>query len=316
MKKIGIGIIGLGAIGERLIDTFKKHPRTDIVGVYDVDPNRMNAISKKYGLTIVDHYDSLIENDDIEMIYIAVPPKYHHEIAIKAMKAKKHVLCEKPLANSIEEAEEMYNIATEMDVVHGMNFPLYYSFAYKYIKRMLKEGQLGDLRRIELSALFPVWPRKWQQNNWIDTREQGGFTREIFTHFIQLIQASFGEINNIQSFVEYPKDSLKSESGLIAIGELNNDIKLVVSGITDVNQKEAIKLVIYGTKGSAEILNWRDLFRNTSEIGRTLVSPEPVDATYDLIDSFYKAMDGVENNLVNFNDGYNVAKVIESLIQG
>lgn len=315
MKKIGIGIIGLGAIGERLINSFNSHERTNIVGVYDVDLERMNFISEKFKLTTVTNYDSLIENDDIDMIYIAVPPKFHHEIALKVMSAGKHIFCEKPLANTIEEAKEMYEAAVDSNVINGINFPLPYTFAYKRIKEMLAKGELGDIRRIELSGLFPVWPRTWQQNDWIDTKEQGGFVREIFTHFIQLIQASFGQINNIQSFVEYPIDPLKAENGLVAIGELENDVKVMFNGLTGVNQEEAIKLTIYGTDGSAEMLNWRDLYINNSEAGRVLVTPEPVNATYELIDAFYNAMDGKENNLVTFEDGYNTTKAVEMLLK-
>lgn len=315
MKKIGIGIIGLGAIGKRLIHTFIKHPRTNIVGVYDIDTNRRKEISTKFDLTPVDHYDELIGNDEIDMIYIAVPPKYHYEIVLKVMKAKKHVLCEKPLASSIDEAEKMLNAANESQVVHGMNFPLYYGYAYNQIKKLLAKNTLGHLKRIELTAVFPVWPRTWQQNNWINTKEEGGFVREVFTHFIQLIHSSFGEINNLQSFVEYPENPLESETGIIAIGELENNIKLVFNGLTGVDQIEELKLTIYGENGSIEMLNWRELFMTLNSGDRTLVTPEAVDATYELIDAFYNAIDGKSNKLVTFEDGYHSTKIVEKLLQ-
>lgn len=315
MNKIGIGIIGLGAIGERLIHTFIKHPRTNIVGVYDVNLNRMKEISTKFDLTSVDNYDELIGNDEIDMIYIAVPPKYHYDIALKVMKANKHVLCEKPLASSIDEAKKMLSAANESQVVHGMNFPLYYGYAYNQIKKLLTENTLGKLKRIELTAVFPVWPRTWQQNNWINTKEEGGFVREVFTHFIQLLQSSFGEIDNLQSFVEYPDNPLESETGIVAIGELENNIKLVFNGLTGVDQKEELKLTIYGEKGSIEMLNWRELFMTLNGGDKTLITPEVVDATYELIDAFYNAIDGKSNNLVTFEDGYHTTKIVEMLLQ-
>ncbi|MBI9013782.1 MAG: Gfo/Idh/MocA family oxidoreductase [Clostridiales bacterium] len=315
MNKIGTGIIGLGAIGERLINTFIKNPRTNIVGVYDVDTNRMKEISEKFDLPSVGSYEELINNDSIDMIYIAVPPKYHCEIALKVMKAGKHVLCEKPLASSIDEAKKMLSVANESRVVHGMNFPLYYGYAYNQIKKILTENTLGNLKRIELTAVFPVWPRTWQQNNWINTKEEGGFVREVFTHFVQLIQSSFGEINNLQSFVEYSDNPLESETGIVAIGELENNLKLVFNGLTGVNQKEELKLTIYGENGSVEMLNWRDLFMTLNGGEKTLVTPEAVDATYELIDAFYNAIDGKSNNLVTFEDGYHTTKIVEMLLK-
>lgn len=312
MKKIGVGIIGLGVIGERLIHVFNQHERTNLIGGFDVDSKRTDYFKKEYGLDIVCRYEELIDNDAVDMIYIAVPPKYHHEIALKVMAAGKHVFCEKPLASTIEEAKEMSEKAEATSVVNGMNFPLYYGYAYNKIKEFLKDNKLGEIRRIELTAIFPVWPRTWQQNNWIDSKEEGGFVREVFTHFIQLVQASFGEITNIQSIVEYPADPSKCEKSILAVGDVQN-INILFNGMSGINQKEDLKLTIYGENGSLELLNWRDLFFTNDE-GRQLIEPEAVNPTYDLIDALYNAIDGKDTHLVSFRDGYLATKVVETLL--
>ena len=314
MQKINIGIIGLGAIGERLIKTFIKHPRTNIIGVFDVDVNRMDLISSKFNLTSFSKYEDLVNDKYIDMIYVAVPPKYHRDITLKVIAANKHVLCEKPLASTIDEARDMLEAATSKGVVHGMNFPLYYGYAYNKIKSLLSNNKLGEIKRIELNAIFPVWPRLWQQNNWIDTKEEGGFVREVFTHFIQLIQDSFGNINNIKSFAEYSSDSKKSEIEIIARGELSNNINVLFNGITGLSHEEDLRLIIHGTNGTAEILNWRDLYL-TFDNKKNLLNHEPIDSTYELIDAFYKAIDGTENNLVTFDAGLNTTITVENLLK-
>ncbi len=318
MKKLGLGIIGLGGIAERLIPTFLKHLRTDLKGGFDVDVERMAKMKARFDMEMVTDVDALINDKDIDMIYLAVPPRHHHAIAIKTMRAGKHILCEKPLAATLKEAMEMYEVAVETQVVHAMNFPLYYGFPYHRIKQLLEANALGTLKRVELSALYPAWPRPWQQNYWIDSREDGGFVREVFTHFIQLIQSSFGPIENIQSLVEYPEDQSKSETGLIGVGELANGAKVLFNGVTDVNQLGNIKLTVLGSEGSVTLENWRKLVVKTGE--QTFITAGELkpgkggDATYDLIHAFYEAIDGKESSLVTFEDGLQATKVVEKLL--
>lgn len=299
------------------------HPRTDIKGGFDVDVERMAAIKEKFNIATVTDLDELINDKNIYMIYLAVPPKYHHDIAIQIMKAGKHILCEKPLAGTVEEAMEMYEVAMETQIVHAMNFPLYYGFAYNKIKQLFEANTntntLGSLKRIELTAIYPVWPRPWQRNNWIDTREEGGFVREVFTHYIQLIQSSFGSIENIHSFVEYPEDESKCETGLIGVGELANGVKVVFNGITDVNQKRDIKLTIYGSQGSVELQDWQNLLITTGNqqfvpTGEQKDTAKAVNSTYNLIHAFYEAIDGKKSSLVTFEDGLLATKVVEKLL--
>jgi len=235
------------------------------------------------------------------------------------MKAGKHILCEKPLAGTIEEATRMYEVAMETQVVHAMNFPMPYRFAYKKITQLLEANTLGSLKRIQLSALYPVWPRRWQQNPWIDSREEGGFVREHFTHFIQLIQSLFGPIENIHSFVEYPEDESKCETGLLGVGELAGGLKIVFNGITDVNQNQDVKLTLYGSEGSIELQDGRNLLVTTGEqkfitTGEQKKVAKGVDPTYDLIHAFYEAIDGKKSSLITFEDGLLAAKVVEKLL--
>jgi len=312
MNKFGLGIIGLGVIGERLMPVFLEHPGIEVVSVTDTDQDRMDYMEDKFGVTSVLDYKEMLSDDRIQMIYLAVPPKYHHDIAIDIMRAGKHILCEKPLAGTIEEAEKMSEIAKETQVVHAMNFPLYYGFAYNKIKSMLKNDVLGRIKALEIKGVFPTWPRSWQQNNWIDTRQEGGFTREIFTHYVQLIQSSFGLIQDLESRASYPNQD-KSEATLIGMGHID-DISVLFYGMTGIGQEEDLRFTLYGDKGKVELINWRQVIYTNLE-GSQIIEPEPVNATYDLIHAFYQAVRGQESDLVSFEDGLNATKVVEKLLK-
>ncbi|SCG83921.1 putative oxidoreductase yrbE [Proteiniborus sp. DW1] len=313
-KTMNIGIIGAGVVGERLINAIKRHPQGVIKGIYDVNTERLEEMSSKYNLITVKSYNELLEDKDIDIIYLAVPPKYHHPIAMDIIKSNKHFLCEKPLANSSEEAREMYEGVEKNKVINAMNFPTVYTSAFKKMNSLLEEGAIGDLLRVELHGYFTYWPRLWQQNNWIASREQGGFVREVFTHFVQMINRLFGEMSDITSFIEYPEDPTMSEIGIIARANLKNNIPVLFNGLSSVGMKEDLSFTIYGTEGTISLVNWRELWISNKDSKKEKLELVDNDHLVELLDEFFKAMNGEKANLVTFKEGYEAQKVIEKLL--
>jgi len=313
-KIINIGIIGAGIVGERLIKIFKKHSRANILGVYDVNQERLEYVSKEYDLPTVQNYEELLKNDDIDLIYIGVPPKHHHSIAMDIIAARKNIICEKPLANSIEEAKEMYEKAKETNIVHSMNFPTVYTPAFKKLRELLGDGFIGNLRRVELHTYFSQWPRPWQQTNWVATREQGGFVREVFTHYIQMIQMLFGKIKEINTSIQYPENALACETGIIATGVLPNGTPVLFNGFSDMGLEENLSFTLYGTKGSLSIVNWRELWTTSKGEKKVKVELEEHDHLCELVGEVFKSIDNKEGNIVTFKEGYDAQVIIEDLL--
>lgn len=313
VKKMNIGIIGADVVAERIINASNKHPRANIKGIYDVNLNKLKEVTEKYNLQAVDSYNDLLQDKDIDIIYLAVPPKYHYPIAMEILKTDKHFLCEKPLANSTDEAREMYTVAKNKAIVHGMNFPTIYINAYKKIEELLSEEFIGDLVRVEFQGYFTHWPRLWQQNDWISSREQGGFVREVVTHYIQMIQRLFGDIEDISSFIEYPEDSTISETSIIARGTVKG-VPILINGVTDIGMEEELSFKIFGTKGSIYLKNWRELW--ISKKGEALEKLDIKEENHlvDLLDNIFKAIDGEDAKIVDFEEGYKTHRVIERLL--
>ncbi|HAS74774.1 MAG TPA: hypothetical protein DCS67_11580, partial [Clostridiales bacterium UBA8960] len=241
------------------------------------------------------------------------PPKYHHEMALKIIDAGKHILCEKPLANSVIEAENMFNAVKDKPIVNAMNFPLNYTSAYDKISKMLDSGELGVIMGMEIHGIFPNWPRLWQVNPWIDSKDQGGFTREVFTHFIQLVLHLFGPIEVLSSFPRYVDDE-HSEISLIATGRVDGQYPILFNGLSGVGHQEDIKLKIYGTLGTVELVNWRDLYMTDSS-KRTQIALEDLDASLRLIDALYVKIVGGTSKVVDFESGLETVEVVERLLK-
>jgi predicted dehydrogenase len=315
LKSIRIGVIGLGVVGQRLIKGFNENPNTVIGAVCDRNEELARNTAMECGdIPFFTNYQTLIEKESIDLVYVAVPPAYHYEVAMAALKNKKHVLCEKPLANSLEEAEEMWRTAEEKGVVHAIHFPVPYSSAVTTIKKLLQEDAIGELRRISLHMHFDVWPRPWQQTPWIGTREQGGFIREILPHYVQLIHHFFGNVEISHSQVEYPSNAEESEIGLMALMSLENGVKLLIDGLVGQAEREKIQFIIHGTKQSIVLEDWRKiLLAKRGEVMTELDINRLIPSDITLIDECVKAINGEKAFIVNFKDGYEIQKVLENV---
>ncbi len=308
-----VGVIGLGAIGERLIQSFVQHPSTEVVAVSDQLNERVVSVAEKLGgIHSYTNHQQMLDEVDLDLVYIAVPPKFHHAIAVDVINKGIHLLCEKPLANSVEEALDMKNRAGEAGIVHAMNFPLNYGQAANTFAKLIEEKYVGTLRRLELTMHFPQWPRSWQQNDWVASREQGGFVLEVGVHFIQQAQRIFGSIAYKNGQLELPEDSTKSEIGVYANLELEDGTPFIINGLSDIAGDERIAFTAYGTEGTLSIVNWGVL--EGGKVGESIAKIEPIEVdSSSLIDNLVRALNGEEAKLYDFNAGYEAQVILEKL---
>lgn len=309
---IHIGIIGLGAIGQRLIKQFTEHDGVTVVAVCDQLETLAKETGERLGVQAYTDYKQLLADGQVDLVYVAVPPKFHHSIVMDVIRAKKHVLCEKPLANSLEEAKEMAAAAKEAGIVHAMNFPLNYGAPATRFAEMIEENYIGKVRRLQLTMHFPEWPRAWQKNEWVGGREQGGFVLEVGVHFIQQTLKLFGELHNIKTRLEFPEDPTLCESGIIATGELSDGTPVLIEGMSGIAGTEHIGFTVYGSEGVLTLENWSHL-----RGGKTGYILEPISLKAvtppRLIDELQKAVNGEDAELYDFEVGYQAQKILEEL---
>lgn len=310
-----VGIVGLGVIGQRLIAAFKKSSQIEITAVCDTNKALAEKMAAECGgiLAFTD-YEVLMKEAHIDFIYVAVPPAIHHEVVMAAFGHNKHVLCEKPLANSVQEATSMLHEAENKGLVHAMHFPLAYEKAFAFMKKQLADNALGDIRRLHLKMHFPVWPRPWQQTNWIHSREQGGFIREITPHYLHIMLSLFGSITKVQSSVEFPTDPHESELGVIATLELENGIKILVDGLVGQAEKEQIAFTIHGTKQSTSLENWRVVKVAEQEAEWQHLDVDKIELPeHSLIEEFVKKLNGEDAYIITFQEGLDVQAALEKI---
>lgn len=304
---ISIGIIGAGIVGERIIKQIDQQSGVEIVAVFDENQDRLQELKEQYGVPIAGSLDEILYSK-ADWVYIGTPPASHAAIAKQAADAGLNVLSEKPLAHNVESGEQMVAAVTENRVRSAMHFPLMYSPAVHEMAKRAKNGSIGEVIRIELQTFFPEWPRAWQQTSWIGSRLEGGFIREVFPHYLQLIQRIFGNISITDHLVSYPEQPELCETGLIAQGLVNEKTPLLLSGLSGVGQKELLQFKIYGSNGVLTLENWSQLYLDSKEEERILLTD------FQEVPTLFDEMKAKSTALVPFEEGLTIQRYIDQLV--
>lgn len=310
---IRLGIIGLGAIGDRIIKTFQGVEDIQITALCDVNGELAENFSKAYGdIPWFTDHQTLLQEAEVDLVYVAVPPKFHEQIVLDVVQAQKHVFCEKPLANSVEEAERMLAAVQEAGIVHAMHFPLNYQAGLNKFAHLIKEGYIGELRRIRLVLHFPHWPRLWQQNNWVGGKEQGGFILEVGVHWIQALQKIFGPVSKVMSTLQFPSDPSACENSVVAQLELEDGTPVLIDGLSQIAGEENLEFAAYGTEGTVLLKNWRTLFAGKNSESLTEIATDDV-VPPQLMSELVKAIRGEKAEIYDFEVGLQAQRVLEAL---
>ncbi|AFZ65682.1 Gfo/Idh/MocA family protein [Deinococcus peraridilitoris] len=299
---IRVGIIGLGAIGGRLLREFQAHDAFQVTHLHDSDAARSEEAARETGAVACATSTELLASD-VDLVYIAVPPSAHFDLTLAALKSGKHVLCEKPLAVSTEEARAMLGAARAAGRVHAMQLPLYHSPGVRVFAERLHSGTLGDLRRADLTLVFPEWPRAWQMNPWIGRREQGGPIRECTPHLFEVIERSLGRVARLRADVVYPVDGVSSEESAHGVLELESGLRVGVSLLCHVQRPETVALTVYGANGTLGLERWtQPVYSADQDIPKALALE--ADTTQGkLLDHLAAAIHGREADLPGFGVG-------------
>ena len=153
---IRIGVLGAAAIvPAALMNPARRISDLQVVAIAARDPKRAEAFARKHKIPYVHQtYNDLLADPDIDAIYNPLPNSLHAEWTIRALKAGKHILCEKPFASNAQEAEEMATVARETGLV------LSEAFAYRYhpltakVKKIIASGDLGKIKHIDAQFCF------------------------------------------------------------------------------------------------------------------------------------------------------------------
>jgi predicted dehydrogenase len=209
MKTIGVGVVGCGFVGSGAhLPAFGAMEGARLVAVADRDSKRLGKTAKKYELKSAypDHTD-LVKDPAVDLVVVAVPTPLHVPVALQAIRAGKHVLCEMPLTPSLEEADTLIDAARRAGVclMPGLNF----RFTPNYVKakEAVRAGTLGAVSAIYYRELIPAQDlaKQWPPGSWVwKVQESGGPLYTLAVWSIDLFRWLLdSEIDSVQAVARY-----------------------------------------------------------------------------------------------------------------
>lgn len=191
------GLVGAGAIGRVRAQALQGLKDCELVAVADVDRQRARAVVPSPKVRAFDGYEEMLRSDEIEAIIVSTPPPSHEEIVVAAFEAGKHVLCEKPLANSVEACRRMVETAHRTGRILATGFNHRYFPAVQFVKRTLDSGAIGELDHVRafaghtgLSEFSAPWMFDKQVMG-------GGALVDNGIHIIDLARHLLGEVEEV-----------------------------------------------------------------------------------------------------------------------
>ena len=241
---VKIGIVGAGRIGPRFVSELKCVSGIAPVAIFDVDCSKAQNLASSSGITLVaESLDELIGACDA--VYVATPHLSHYDITLKALLARRHVLCETPMVLDRKQAEDLFDIAKEQGLVLMEANKTAHCPAFNHLISMVKSGEIGDVVDIEAS-LSKVWGDTTLRE--FDAKQAGGSLFELGSYpllpILRLMGCNFEDIR----FYSRMSDSIDIYTkGIVQYRNAVCSFKVGLGVKTEGN------LIISGTKGYAYV---------------------------------------------------------------
>lgn len=257
-RPIRWGIVGAGDIADRIMaPAMRAAAGAELVAVMRRDRAAAEAFAQRHGaLRAFDRVDDLLADPDVEAVYVASPNDAHLPNTLAAVAAGRDVLCEKPLARTVPEVDEMIRASEAAGIRLATCFYQRYNARHQQIRRILADGQIGRVTavRINFSSRFVETPGAWRQDR--ATAGGGSFT-DMGVHAVDLLGFLFGQVHEVSAFVATLAAAYDAEDTASALLRLDGGIQAVVTthwSTADAADSRSSVIEIGGTDGT--IVSW------------------------------------------------------------
>jgi 1,5-anhydro-D-fructose reductase (1,5-anhydro-D-mannitol-forming) len=310
-------IVGLGNIAtNRFAPALLRSARSTLVACASRDPERAKAFASRFGEPRVHAtFDGVLADDEVDAVYLATPNSQHYEQARRAMEAGKHVLCEKPLAMTMEHGATLARLADARKRCLRVAYQFRFESVFEQIRARVLAGAIGEPRAVTLTgASPPVQGATWRQSP-----VEGGILTDLGVHLLDLVPWLTGLAFVDVAARAHPTDMDREPVRLISIlGTLESGCHAFVRASRE--QAQGLQVVsVEGTRGTLTCPAWR----NAPECALTLVDATgqhsetltPAPLFEREIAAFEDALAGRATTLATAADGIRAIAIAEAVRQ-
>lgn len=263
---IKVGIIGGGKIAQkRHLPEYSQNEFVTIEGIYDINFDRAQKLAEQYGCKVYGSYEDMLKNPVIDAVSVCTANQFHAEISIKALNAGKHVLCEKPMAVSLQECENMVKAAKDNNKILMIGHNQRFIKTHKKAKELLQQGEIGDILTFK-TTFGHGGPETWSvdsgANTWFFNKEMAsmGAMADLGVHKTDLIQyltkkritKTYCSLNTLHK-CKPDGEKIDVDDNAVCIYTLEGNIVGTMTASWTYYGEEDNSTILYGTKGIMKI---------------------------------------------------------------
>ncbi len=252
---VQFGVIGCGKIGTRHLSFLSKMDGVRIRGVADIIESRAQKAGETHNTQYFTNYADLLALDDLDVVTICTPTGHHPEATIAALKAGKHVICEKPMSLSVADADAMIAAATEsgkhLFVVKQNRFNL----PIRAVSEALNQGLFGKLYTITANVIWNRRNEYYEEEAWRGTLDlDGGALSTQASHFLDTIQWIGGPVKSVFAQTDtFTHDIEAEDTGAVILRFESGAIGTIYYTTCAYDHNIEGSLTILGEKGSVKV---------------------------------------------------------------
>jgi len=316
-----IGVISLGVMGQRMLARLAEHARVRALVAWDPNPAAVAEARQRHpDLRIAASAAEVITTPGLACIYISSPPGNHLAYAHQGFDAGLAVFCEKPLTVDFAEGRRAIARIEAGRLRSAVNFSLATSPGLAAMRAAIVDGSIGKPERVEIELAFDQWPRTWQAaaGRWLAERAEGGFSREVLSHFVFVLQRALGQAKVEAAKPDYPADGVTAERALearLSAGGVPVTVAAQVGGkLPDFN-----RMTLIGSAGAIEIHDWFGLRRRRGSgdwIAEGMPQSNRQVGQLGQLDQLAEMIEGRAHTLPSFAEALAVQETIEAILKG
>lgn len=320
-KKVKWGVIGAGGIADRrTMPGMMLANNAELIAVMDVNADIIGNLKAKYNAKYAyTDADELIANPEIEAVYIATPVVFHAEQAVKAARAGKHILMEKPIAMTVEQGRKVIADVDSTGVKSACGFMMRYGALNMKIKEVVQKGLIGQVvsAKAQFTCWYPDMPNCWRQKK---TQGGGGAFVDMGVHCIDLIQNILGtEADKVSALIDTKTFKYEVDDSASVLMHLKNGCNAYVEANFNIPDKAAKwRLEFYGTKGCI-IANNTIHQLDTGDAEVTLDDGSVIKLAADFGNMYTREIESFSDSILNGTpvnvplcDGVQVQEIVEA----
>jgi predicted dehydrogenase len=314
--KLRVGVVGSGFGATVHVPAYRAHSRFEVVAL--ASPGRASSVAAEHGIPhAFPSCSAMLEGVELDLVSVASPPVHHHRDVLAALARGKHVLCEKPFALNLAQAQEMEREARRVGTACALAFEFRYVPSRIATHELVRNGHLGALRQIEMAyfASYLRAPADRPNSWWFDRTQGGGIANAVLPHLLdQALWLAGREPRQTLGFLRTANPERRSGDQTFrstVATHVKDSTLIAVHG-------EARTTVFSGpsiTDGTTFLVDEEE----TAELGlRANPYERPgvhmnVALFLPLLDDFVRAIDGLPSTVPSFADGLAVQRCLEAI---